>query len=162
MFPGIADRIREAREELGLTVQQLADRAEVDKSTIDKLGGRREATLGRLTRCAMALQVRPEWLIFGSLPKREPAPLKPAYPNQAHARRLALAAGVPSDRLEAVDVWSYEGLAAKSVWFWLEAYLRHAGEPDTTPSGSHRAAVPVREGTGPAAGSAAPRGTGTR
>ncbi len=66
--PAIAKRLRHAREQSGLTVRELAQRAHVDPGTIqrlsDGLGG--NAGVGTLTDLARALRVRPEWLVFGS------------------------------------------------------------------------------------------------
>jgi transcriptional regulator with XRE-family HTH domain len=66
--PGIARRLRQAREAAGLTVRELAQRAHVNPGTVqrisDGLGG--NAGVGTLTDLARALRVRPEWLVFGS------------------------------------------------------------------------------------------------
>lgn len=67
--PGIGKRLRQAREEAGLTVRELAERAHTTPKTIqdisDGKGG--NSGVGTLSDIARALGVRPEWLICGHI-----------------------------------------------------------------------------------------------
>lgn len=65
--PGIAKRLRRAREARALTVRELAERANTTHQTIqnlsDGLGG--NSGVGILFDIAKALDVSPAWLAFG-------------------------------------------------------------------------------------------------
>ena len=57
-------RIAEARNRAGLTQQQCADAAEMDRTSLAKLeNGRRRTTVLELVRIAEALQARVEWFV---------------------------------------------------------------------------------------------------
>lgn len=65
--PAIAERLRLARELRGLTVRQLAEQAQVDKQTVQRLsdGLGRNPGAGMMADLAKALDVSPAWLTFG-------------------------------------------------------------------------------------------------
>ncbi|MBA2312209.1 MAG: helix-turn-helix transcriptional regulator [Actinobacteria bacterium] len=63
-------RLREIRTELGLTLQQIADRAHIDVSTLSRLeSGKRRLTLDHLPGLAAALGVTLEELVGPSVPR---------------------------------------------------------------------------------------------
>jgi transcriptional regulator with XRE-family HTH domain len=63
-------RLREIRTELGLTLQQVADRAHIDVSTLSRLeSGKRRLTLDHLPGLAAALGVTLEELVGPSVPR---------------------------------------------------------------------------------------------
>jgi Predicted transcriptional regulators len=63
----IANRIANRRHELGLTREQLADRANCAKSSIERWekDGAGNIQINRVQELADALEVSPEYLVFG-------------------------------------------------------------------------------------------------
>lgn len=61
----IMKRIKDRRNELGLSFQQLADLTGLSKSTLQRYetGGIRNIPLDKLTVLAEALQITPEWIL---------------------------------------------------------------------------------------------------
>ncbi len=70
----IGQRIKSRRLELGLTMQSLADKAGVNKSTIKRYedGSIQRIKLPVIYTVASALDVNPSWLIFKSEEKNKP------------------------------------------------------------------------------------------
>lgn len=66
----IADRLKEAREELGLTQPQLAAKAGVSPGAIGNIEAGIRKRPRELLAIAKAADVRPEWLQNGTPPKR--------------------------------------------------------------------------------------------
>jgi transcriptional regulator with XRE-family HTH domain len=65
-------RLRELRSERGLTLQQVADRANIDVSTLSRLeSGKRRLALDHLPALAAALEVSADELL-GSPPRQDP------------------------------------------------------------------------------------------
>lgn len=84
----IADRFKQRRHELGLSQQELADRAGVAQQTIAKIESGNTDNPRRITALADALQTTERWLISGSGEKtREAEPgtdiLVPVYSFRA-------------------------------------------------------------------------------
>lgn len=65
----LASRLTAAREGIGLSQEELADRAGCGQSTIGHLESRARGSSKHLVAIARALGVRPEWLVEGKLPK---------------------------------------------------------------------------------------------
>ncbi|WP_051931883.1 helix-turn-helix transcriptional regulator [Clostridium sp. KNHs214] len=61
----IGKRIKERREELGLTIQYIADKVKVHKSTIQRYetGNIKDIKIPVIESIAKALQVNPMWII---------------------------------------------------------------------------------------------------
>ena len=66
----LGNRIRDARTILDLSQKALADRAGVSQALITKLETGGAVSTGRLVQLAIALNVRPEWLVSGEEPRR--------------------------------------------------------------------------------------------
>ncbi|ROV56601.1 helix-turn-helix domain-containing protein [Neisseria chenwenguii] len=64
----IGDRIKEARLKLGLSQSALAKRADVSQGTIGQLESGRNQSSGKIVELATALNVSPEWLLYGKNP----------------------------------------------------------------------------------------------
>src|SRR5215212_7783855 len=65
-------RLRELRTERGLTLQQVAERANIDVSTLSRLeSGKRRLALDHLPALATALEVSADELL-GSPPRQDP------------------------------------------------------------------------------------------
>ena len=64
----IGDRIRVARLNLGLSQAELAKRANVSQGTIGQLESGRNQSSGKIVELAAALNVSPEWLLYGKNP----------------------------------------------------------------------------------------------
>ena len=64
---GIARRLNEAREQAGLSVEELAERAGTTPTAIQTItcGKGGECSVALLTDVARALEVSPAWLVFG-------------------------------------------------------------------------------------------------
>ena len=74
--PGLGKRLRQARDNAGLTVRELADRANTSVQTIqnlsDGLGG--NSGIGLIADIARALAVSPAWLAYGMGKPEDEAP----------------------------------------------------------------------------------------
>ncbi len=64
----IGDRIRAARLKLELSQSALAKRANVSQGTIGQLESGRNQSSGKIVELATALNVTPEWLLYGKNP----------------------------------------------------------------------------------------------
>ena len=64
----IADRLRQARSDLGITQQELGRRAGVSQKTIAKIEAGRTQRPIEILAIAKAAQVEPEWLLEGRRP----------------------------------------------------------------------------------------------
>lgn len=114
----IGDRIRQAREALGLTQPALARRVGVTKSAVNQWehGQTKRLEGENLLRCARALGVSPDWLLSGKGPMR---PDRVQEPHRAYrvsgVRCLPLLdyvqAGRPRDAIAAME----SGVGAVSV-----------------------------------------------
>lgn len=92
----IGKRVRFARKSLGLTQQQLADKAGVRQQTVSQLERGVNASSTSLVAIARALDVTPEWLESGTGPMHPPrweqlADLSKLPPAAAAATRNFLA-----------------------------------------------------------------------
>lgn len=69
----IGERLKEAREENGLSLAEMARKSGMHKTVIWKLENGAHKTAGPdvVENLAKTLRVRPAWLMFGELPKRE-------------------------------------------------------------------------------------------
>ncbi|WCM88822.1 XRE family transcriptional regulator [Acidovorax sp. NCPPB 3576] len=85
----LAQRIRSARTELGITQVELAKRAEMKQSDVSKLERGDSQKTSNLIRLAMALAVNPQWLDTGDGPRR------PEESNVAAAPMLGRSRLVP-------------------------------------------------------------------
>jgi transcriptional regulator with XRE-family HTH domain len=63
----IAERFNQARLDSGLTIRQLAEIAQVDKTTVSAIAAAKSRNPGvaTLVDLANALGVKPSWLVFG-------------------------------------------------------------------------------------------------
>lgn len=95
----LADRLKLAREQAGLTQKELADRAHTGQSTVASIERGRNSGSTLLTKFAMILHVEPLWLAEGRGPMRRtgepPAPyrVKTVEPSEdlnvdEHTQRL--------------------------------------------------------------------------
>lgn len=86
----IADRLKQAREELGLSQEDLARRAGVSNGTIGNVESGLRKDPRSLLEIAAAAQVMPAWLKHGKPPKRLPSwkPDQPA-PEGVNVRPVA-------------------------------------------------------------------------
>ncbi|WP_107689156.1 helix-turn-helix domain-containing protein [Neisseria wadsworthii] len=64
----IGDRIKKARLNLKLSQSELAKRANVSQGTIGQLESGRNQSSGKIVELATALNVTPEWLLYGKNP----------------------------------------------------------------------------------------------
>jgi repressor protein CI len=71
MMENIGDRIRKRRLELELSQLALARRANVTQGTIAQLEGGRNHGTGKIYEISLALNVSPEWLLYGKNPPTE-------------------------------------------------------------------------------------------
>lgn len=71
MMENIGDRIRKRRLELELSQLALAKRANVSQGTIAQLEGGRNHGTGKIYEISKALNVSPEWLLYGKNPPSE-------------------------------------------------------------------------------------------
>lgn len=69
----MARRLRAARDEAGLTVRELAERADISHQTVVtyEAGGGGVAKLDTIKAIADVLGVRPGWLAYGDGPRRK-------------------------------------------------------------------------------------------
>jgi transcriptional regulator with XRE-family HTH domain len=93
----IGSRIDVAREQLGLTLDQVAHRAGVKSETLENwLQGRTEPRADKLMRLTGVLQVPLAWLLTGDMP--EGADFDPTMPATATiARRLERAVAMQQE-----------------------------------------------------------------
>jgi len=61
----IGDRIRQSREVLGMTQQELAEKMSVSQAMVSKWEGHGVAKVNTICKLAEALSVHPIWLAFG-------------------------------------------------------------------------------------------------
>lgn len=66
----LADRVRQTREDLGLSQEQLAYKAGVSQGTIGNIESGLRKKPRELVKIATALEVRPEWLDTGATPRK--------------------------------------------------------------------------------------------
>lgn len=71
MMENIGDRIRKRRLELKLSQLALARRANVSQGTIAQLESGRNHGTGKIYEISLALNVSPEWLLYGKNPPTE-------------------------------------------------------------------------------------------
>lgn len=64
---GGGERLRQARQTLGLTQQQLADKAGTNQAVIQKIENGHSIRPRVLVELGVALEVNPAWLQFGDL-----------------------------------------------------------------------------------------------
>lgn len=62
----LGERLRRRRRELGLTQEQLAERAGTTQAVIQKIENGKSLRPRKIDRIASALDVKPAWLMFGS------------------------------------------------------------------------------------------------
>lgn len=65
----LADRINERMSELGMTQDELARKAGISQSAVHKLCSGKALQTRKLLQIADALNVQPQWLAYGLLPK---------------------------------------------------------------------------------------------
>lgn len=91
----LADRLKSARKEKGLTQKALGDAVGVSQAAIQKIEAGKAKETTKLTDIAVALGVRPEWLSDGSEPMRADG-VKPHHPNSTIP---------PKGEWGTIDVW---------------------------------------------------------
>lgn len=65
---GFSDRLAQARESAGISMQSLADASKTSIASIKLwLAGRVEPKIGTVEKLAAALRVDPRWLAFGEV-----------------------------------------------------------------------------------------------
>ncbi|MDN7144131.1 LexA family transcriptional regulator [Pseudomonas sp. JQ170] len=136
----LKDRIYSRRVALGLSQQQLAEKAGVSQVTIQHLESGRNATSKKLVEIARALNVSAEWLDSGKASTAEPSNVAPAMqPNMSYRYPVVswVAAGAWAEAVEPFppgfsDRYEISDYNSKGVAFWLEV----KGDSMTSPVGT--------------------------
>ncbi|MNJ46306.1 LexA family protein [Pseudomonas alkylphenolica] len=136
----LKDRIHSRRVALGLSQQQLAEKAGVSQVTIQHLESGRNATSKKLVEIARALNVSAEWLDSGKSSTAEPSNVAPAMqPNMSYRYPVVswVAAGAWAEAVEPFppgfsDRYEISDYNSKGVAFWLEV----KGDSMTSPVGT--------------------------
>lgn len=82
----LAERVAKRREQLGLSQKNLAEKIQVSQQSINKIESGQTRSPRNLDKLAEALEVSPQWLLFGDKPA--PAIAKDAYDNEIKASSL--------------------------------------------------------------------------
>lgn len=135
----LKDRIHARRVALGLSQQQLAEKAGVSQVTIQHLESGRNATSKKLVEIARALNVSAEWLDSGKAAS-EPSNVAPAaQPNMSYRYPVIswVAAGAWAEAVEPFppgysDRYEISDYNSKGPAFWLEV----KGDSMTSPVGT--------------------------
>ncbi|CNC22930.1 repressor protein CI [Yersinia pseudotuberculosis] len=77
----LAQRLKVAMKESGLTQAALAEKARVSQAAIQKITSGKSQSTTKLLEISRALQIRPEWLGEGVLPIKEPTLPTSQQPN---------------------------------------------------------------------------------
>ncbi|MBK5143365.1 helix-turn-helix transcriptional regulator [Budviciaceae bacterium BWR-B9] len=82
----LAERVAKRREQLGLSQKTLAEKIQVSQQSINKIESGQTRSPRNLDKLAEALDVSPQWLLFGD----ESAPIKPVdiYDSEIKASSL--------------------------------------------------------------------------
>lgn len=136
----LKDRIYARRVALGLSQQQLAEKAGVSQVTIQHLESGRNATSKRLVEIARALNVSAEWLDSGKPATSEPSNVAPTVqPNMSYRYPVIswVAAGAWAEAVEPFppgfsDRYEISDYNSKGAAFWLEV----RGDSMTAPTGT--------------------------
>lgn len=136
----LKDRIHSRRLALGLSQQQLADKAGVSQVTIQHLESGRNATSKKLLEIARALGVTAEWLDSGKEKAPEPSNVAMTGQPQMSYRYPVIswvAAGAWAEAIEPFppgfsDRYELSDYNSKGAAFWLEV----KGDSMTSPVGT--------------------------
>ncbi|AIR90561.1 repressor [Pseudomonas cremoricolorata] len=142
----LKDRVLSKRIELGLSQQQLADRARVSQVTIQHLESGRNSSSKKLYEIASALGVTAEWLASGKTDNRQPANVSASRQPDMSFRYPVIswvAAGAWAEAVEPFppgfsDRYEMSEYDSKGPAFWLEV----KGDSMTSASGQS-----IAEGT---------------
>ena len=71
---GLARRVRESREKLGWSQEELGERAGLSRAWVSlvELGKITDPKVGTIAHCAAALKTTPEYLLYGTVPADSP------------------------------------------------------------------------------------------
>ncbi|MCQ2989025.1 XRE family transcriptional regulator [Pseudomonas tremae] len=136
----LASRVLAKRTELGMSQQQLADRAGVSQVTIQHLESGRNLTSKKLVDIGRALNVSAEWLMSGeSDTRREHSNVADTRQPDRYYRYPVISwvsAGAWAEAVEpypagSSDSYQYSDYQAKGPAFWLEV----KGDSMTAPNG---------------------------
>ena len=102
MKTNLAERLKQARMNRGLTQKSLADLIGVSQAAIQKIETGKAANTTRLVDLAKALNVRPEWLSSGNGPMENESSLKEPEPEPEYNVNLTY-------RVDVLDVQASAG-----------------------------------------------------
>jgi SOS-response transcriptional repressor LexA len=135
----LKDRLHSKRQALGLSQQQLADKAGVSQVTIQHLESGRNSSSKKLLEIAKALGVTAEWLASGTESHGRASNVAPAHNPEMTYRYPVIswvAAGAWAEAVEPFppgfsDRYEMSEYEAKGPAFWLEV----KGDSMTSPVG---------------------------
>jgi SOS-response transcriptional repressor LexA len=135
----LKDRLHSKRQALGLSQQQLADKAGVSQVTIQHLESGRNSSSKKLLEIAKALGVTAEWLASGTESHARVSNVAPAHNPEMTYRYPVIswvAAGAWAEAVEPFppgfsDRYEMSEYEAKGPAFWLEV----KGDSMTSPVG---------------------------
>lgn len=82
----LAERVAKRREQLGLSQKNLAEKIQVSQQSINKIESGQTRSPRNLDKLAEALEVSPQWLLFGDKPA--PVIANDAFDNEIKASSL--------------------------------------------------------------------------